>query len=89
MYILKVMKRKDASSIVVAVAIAISLSSFLNSVTMDLTGRVTRQKEYGLFPTGSLRMAYLFPVVSFVLQLVALEVVLRLYVWGYSRFGKK
>lgn len=70
MVIIKVLKRNDAASIVVAVALAVigagAISALSNSITNALTG------TNPTFENG-----YLYPMLAFLLQLLLLEAGLR------------
>ena len=81
---IKVLKRKDASSVVVAVVIALILSQLLPSLTAELSGWVLglNPGEYIAYtnPQAGWVAQYAHPVVYAVLQLLLLEVIL--WLWG-------
>ena len=80
---IKVLKRKDASSVVVAVVIALILSQLLPVLTSELSGKILGldKGEYVTYtnPEAGWVAQYAHPVVYAALQLVLLEVVLWLY----------
>ena len=73
---IKVLKRKDASSVVVAVVIALILSALLLVLTTRLAS-VLSGIDVG--PSAGWQELYLEPVVGAALQLLLLEVLL--WVW--------
>jgi hypothetical protein len=84
MVVVKILKRRDASSVVVAVVVAIIVSGMLVAVTAHLAGWISGLSE-GQYsnPASSTgwQEQYLYPVVQAALQLLALEVLGWLYVW--------
>lgn len=84
MYIVKILKRRDASSVIVAVVLAMITMGFLPYLTANIAGTLSgAQDGYYMgsgFPGADWRTAYLQPFVSALLQVVILEVVLRLVV---------
>jgi len=80
---IKVLKRKDASSVVVAVVIALILSQLLPILAADLSGTLSGaadgQYVSYAYPGAGWQEQYLQPVLSAVLQLLILEVLL--WVW--------
>lgn len=93
MYIVKVMKRKDASSVVVAILLAMMLSQLLMFVTGELSAKISglNNEDGGFYygAGGDWKVTYLQPFVSVLLQLLALEVLLRLVVWLRPMFVRK
>ncbi|MDQ3065091.1 MAG: hypothetical protein M3Q36_02370 [bacterium] len=79
MYIVKILKRLDAASVVVAIVLGMIVLQLLQSVTsylaVDLVGT---RSEFGSSP--SVNDMYLLPVVAAVLQVALLELGLRLVV---------
>lgn len=77
MYVIKVLKRKDASSVVVAIALALIAYQMLPALTSDLatylsgieTDSVTEWRE-----------SVVFPLVNGLLQVILLEAIVRLVV---------
>ncbi len=97
MYVVKVLKRKDASSLVVGVVVAMLVLQFLTIVTQELAGRLalwqwhTTPENGPAFYTGGVgwRSTYLVPVAALLIQLVALELLVWIYVWVHAAFSKK
>ena len=93
MGIVKVLKRKDAASVVLAVTIGMILLQLVTTVTPELAGKISGLEEgqyvnYS-FPGATWQSAYLFPVVSAALQLIALEILVWLYVGVHGLVAKK
>ncbi|MFA5004310.1 MAG: hypothetical protein WC498_03490 [Candidatus Saccharimonadales bacterium] len=82
MAIVQVLKRKDAASVIVAVVVAMVLSQFVTQFVGGLAGKLSGQKD-GQFvsfaPFTGWRGQYLYPFVLLVLELILLEVVIRVY----------
>lgn len=82
MYIIKVMKRKDAASVLVAIVLAMILSTALNQLTakwaIELSGLGYGRHSYTLARAGW-QSTYLYPIMSVILQVVVLEVVIYAY----------
>ncbi len=88
MVLLKVLKRKDASSVVVAVAVGLALLQFVTAVTAHLASWISGTNQFA--PNGQgFKSEYLYPAVSFVLILLALEVLGWIYVWANSMMKQK
>lgn len=81
---LKVLKRKDASSVVVAIIIAFIVVQMLPALTSELSGIISGVEEgqYISFaaPGAGWQAQYLQPVVNAALQLILLEIIL--WVWA-------
>ncbi len=93
MGIVKVLKRKDAASVVVAIVVAMVLYQLVNQLTGKAAGELIGLKE-GEFlsyspPGAGWKILYLHPVVSAALQLLALEILVWLYVGAHSMVAKK
>lgn len=86
MILVRVMKRKDASSVLVAVVLAMLVSQFLSSVTIQGTAKVTEWAggPANTFGTGGApwQTTYLQPFAWLVLGVVAFEVLAWVYVWA-------
>jgi hypothetical protein len=95
MLIVKIMKRRDASSVLVAIVIAFVIVQLLSIVTSDLSSRLAGLgQEDTLGQTtigggGDWRLTYAFPLISFVLQLVLVEALLRLAIWARPYFVRR
>lgn len=88
MAIVNVMKRKDATSVMVAVVIALFLEKFISNVTFDLANNLSGIEQAGL-DGGGWQNNFLAPLVALVLQLLVLELVVWLYASAKDAFGKK
>lgn len=86
MVLVKVLKRKDASSVVVAVAVGLIIFSFLSTVTGPLAAEISSINPQQV---GEWRNQYLLPFVAAVLQLIFLEVLGWIYVWAAGSMKKK
>ncbi len=96
MYVVKVLKRKDASSVILAVVVAMFVLQFVTSVTLELASRVAlwqwdkaTANNPGFYPSGGWQTTYLTPLVALILELLVLEVLVWVYVWLHSAFSKK
>ena len=93
MAIIKVLKRKDAASVIVAIVIGFGLAQMLSVVTARPAGMLLGLEDghyisYS-FPGGSWVGTYALPVLTFVLQLVVLEALIRLYSLVHQALSKK
>ncbi len=81
MVLVKIMKRKDASSLVVAIAVGMALGQFMASVAFPLTYKlIPMNAEFSGGIGGGWKQEYLNPLVTFLIQLILLEVVVRVAV---------
>ena len=84
MHIVKVLKRKDASSIAVAVAIAWFFVMWAPTMVGKLSGILSGVEDNQYYsysvPGSDWKVAYLQPTIMFLLELVLLEVAIRLVV---------
>ena len=87
MLLVKILKRKDASSIVLAIVIGSLLVQFLQSVTNKWAIKIS-QVNYGPVPYHW-KQDFLMPAVWLLLALVALEALCWLWVWGVALFKSK
>ena len=87
MLVIKVLKRKDASSVVLAIVIGSLLLQFVQTVTNYLAIKISHV-NYGTI-TYHWKQELLLPAVWLVLGLVALELVCWIYVWVTMPLKKK
>jgi len=90
--IVKVLKRKDAASVVVAIVLAIIISTFLSSFTTYLAGMWSglSNGQYGTaFPGSGWRGEYMYPFLWAALQIVVLELLIWVYVLIHQAITKK
>lgn len=91
MVLVKILKRRDASSVIVAILIAMILSQPLTSMTGELASKISSLDGNGGFSYGAgggWQNQYLFPLVWAALQLIVLEILGWIYVYA-SRPIKK
>lgn len=96
MYVVKVLKRKDASSVVLAIVVAMIVLQFISSVTMELASRLALWQwdksaagGAGFYPSSGWQTTYLQPLVAMLVELLALEVLVWVYVWLHNTVTKK
>ena len=81
MVLVKILKRRDAASVVVAIIIAMIISSPISSATVSLANKISGVSNGGYNMTGGgWKNEYLFPVVWAILQLIILEILGWIYV---------
>jgi uncharacterized membrane protein len=84
MVLIKVLKRKDASSVLVAILLAMIIQQPLVSLTSKLasiiSGLHTNNQGYYFGPGGGWKDQYLFPIVWAILQIIVLEVLAWVYI---------
>lgn len=78
MYIVKVLKRKDAASVVVAVILALILAEVLPTVTSDLA---TYLSGIDSDSASEWRFTVIRPIISTILQVIVLEAFLRVAIF--------
>lgn len=86
MYIVRILKRKDAASVVVAVVLAVILASALPIVTSDLATYLAGIESAS---NTEWRVNVVRPLISFALQIIVLEAFLRLVVFVRPYFVRK
>jgi hypothetical protein len=89
MVLVKILKRKDATSVILAIFLAMVLIQFVQSITLNWANWLSGL-NYGRPVDGSgWKQEYLLPVVSAVLSLLVLEVLCRIYIWGAKALNRK
>lgn len=85
MLLVKILKRRDASSILVAILVALILTQPIGEVTTRLAAKISdlSNGQYtGYAASGSgWKGEYLYPVVWALLQLILLEILAWIVVW--------
>lgn len=85
MYISKVLKRKDAASLSIAVVMALAFTNFLGSVSARPAGQLLGLNDGAYasysYPGSGFKGTYVYPLVVLLLQLLFLEISVRLIVW--------
>ena len=94
MYITKILKRKDAASLIVAIPLAFMLMQLLPQLTARVTEFITgfgSDNGYNSFSgtNNDWRMMYLQPIVSFIVQVILLECILRAFVYVHPMLVQK
>ena len=87
----KVLKRKDAASVIVAILIAMLTFQLFPTVTAEFTNWLTGVEggfSYAV-PGADWKTQYLNPIVAVLVQLVLLELVIRAYGLGHALVAKK
>ena len=87
MVLVRILKRKDASSIVLAIVIGSVLLQFIESITNKWAIKISRV-NYGPVPYHW-KEELLMPAVWLVLELLVLEVLCWIWVWGMSAMNRK
>jgi hypothetical protein len=84
MYVVKVLKRKDAASIAVAVAIAWMFVMWAPQMVGQLSGTLSGVSDNQFYsyggPGADWKVTYLQPTVLAILQFILLELVLRIII---------
>lgn len=82
MMLVSILKRKDAASVIVAIVIAMVLMQPLSALTARLAGKVSGvDGGFSYAQSGGWQVEYLQPVVWAILQLILLEIVVRIYLY--------
>jgi hypothetical protein len=93
MVLVKVLKRRDASSVVVAILVAMILFNLVQTITAkwagSLSGLSNNQYVSYMYPGTGWKGQYLYPVVYALLELLVLEVLGWIYVLVASSMKKK
>ncbi len=85
---IKVLKRKDGSSLVVGVALGLFVSQFITTITTDVSTRISNIGLSNNVGGQGWRGGYFMPAVIFVVQLVALEILVWLYGYAHAMMDK-
>lgn len=92
MYIVKFLKRKDAASVVLAIVLGLILLQPLQSIPMGWASKLVVDSGPENYPPvsiypgdGDWKVTYAYPLLTLIIQLVLIEVGLRLFV--YMRGG--
>ena len=85
MVLVKMLKRRDGSSVVVAVAVGLVLYFLLNNLSAPLASKVTSHP----ISVANWKDQYLYPLVLAVIELVILEILGWIYIWVNAGLNKK
>ena len=88
MVIIKLLKRGDASSVMVAVIGALVIVQFLSAVLSQPAAWISRVQLSGS-PYSGYKEHYILPLVSFTLAFLGLELLIRGYVAVSSLINKR
>lgn len=79
MGIVKVLKRKDGASLVVGVTVGLLVVNLVAGLTNQLTQKIVNIGSDSVAISSGWRVAYLQPIVTFLLELIALELLIWIY----------
>ena len=85
MVTIQVLKRKDASSLIVSIALAMIGFAVIGSITKHLSYVLSGMNDVY---DASFKSDYILPLVAFALQVIALEVFLRLIIKAREAYIK-
>jgi hypothetical protein len=80
MVLVKVLKRKDAASVLVAVVLALIISSYLPSLLFEVSSKISGVESLYGTSGGDWKNTYLQPTVLFILEVLLLEVLARIFI---------
>lgn len=83
MGIVKVLKRKDGATVVVAVALGFAIANFMINITTQMSSRLVDRMGAGptpYSPIGDWRREYLMPFLALLFAIVTLELLIWIYV---------
>jgi hypothetical protein len=92
MVLIKILKRRDAASIVVAILVAMIIAQPLSLTTSRLAGKISDvHNGFGSYvgPGGGWKNEYLFPIVWALVQLLVLEILAWIYVLANRPMARK
>jgi hypothetical protein len=91
MVLVKILKRRDASSVVVAILVATILLSVVQTIPAKWAGWISglHNGQYPAYVSSDWKAQYLFPVVYAILQLLVLEVLAWIYIGATGSMKKK
>lgn len=91
MVLVKILKRRDASSVLIAILLAIIVQPVLGALAhlaAIISGLNNNQYPSAAFPNTGRKGEYLYPVVLAVLQIILLEVLAWIYIFMKPRNTK-
>ena len=94
MVLVKILKRKDASSVLVAILLAMIIIQPLTTMTLRPASIISglHGSQYAGYyggPGGGWQAEYLYPIVSVVVQIVVLEILAWIVILGARMFKRK
>jgi len=81
MVVVRMLKRRDAASVVIAVAVALILYALVSAVSDPLASNLSDRNPV---PVSDWHTQYLYPVVLAAIELIALEILGWIYVAVHS-----
>lgn len=81
MLLVKIMKRKDAASVLVAIVLAMIIVQPITSCTIRIAGWITSTGGQSYGPTGDWKVEYLNPIVWALVQILVFEALAWAYVY--------
>lgn len=86
MVLVKILKRRDGSSIVVGVVLALIINQLLSAITAVWANMIVSSPDY---TNNNFNEVYLVPLLAALLAVVALEVLCWLYIWTLGATKKR
>ncbi len=75
MVLVRILKRKDASSVIVAIVLAFIVAEVVSRMTVSLAGKLSGIGSD--LPAFAWRGSFAFPILSLILQVIVLEILVR------------
>lgn len=85
----RVLLRKDIASLIVAIVAAMATANFLTLITMPVAFELTGVNNYSIAGENVFLTKYVQPVIAFALQVIALELLLRLVIFVRQQLYKQ
>jgi hypothetical protein len=92
MVLVKILKRRDAASVLIAILLAIIIQPVLATTSRlagNIAGLKSGQYASGVFPGAGWKGEYLYPVVLAILEVILLEILVWTYVLATGSMKKK
>lgn len=89
MVLVKILKRKDASSVIVAIVAASVITQYLSTILLEPASWVSGSHTKFGFNNDGFGSSYIFPTVLFVLEFIGFELLVRLYLAIAKILNKK
>ena len=91
MELVRILKRRDGASVVVAIVLALFVESAVQAWALAPADWFSGRSgvTYGVHSTHSLREDFWFPLVLLVFELVIFELFVRIFLMAASRYKKR
>ena len=90
MVLVQILKRRDASSVIVAVVGAMVIAATLQALTQHLAATISGvSTDSGIIEQASLKDNYIFPIVWMLLNFIAFELLARLVIFVFAQTKTK